>query len=209
MNKIYVNKDNVVSGYMVNIDIKQYLSIIDEIDKMHGRGEVKRIVGKDINKSSWKKVVILSKDEIDDSTFQFEYYEFIPCCLSRTASALLDCSDVFTFSRSLRNLFVFCCYGEKEKEYLNRLKACFSFEKIISDDFLLDDLSYEEEKKGCLQRFLSSLKSDRNNPYVIAMCAEYEEDLLKTGLDSNSNEREKTFVKRRTFESLPRYNQIK
>ena len=209
MDKIYVNDENVVECYKVDIDIEKYNSIVREIDKYYGRGELKTIIGNSISPMNGKKLDVVGKREISPGLFEFKYYEFIPCSLSRTASDVINYgNNVFDFSRSLRNLFDFRGYGEIDDLYISRLKSCFTFEKILSGSFITEDLSYKD-KLNYLKRFLEKINQVKKTPYVIEVCSDYSNDVANVVLNSCSNEHEETFVKRRIFESLPKYSQIK
>ena len=209
MRKIYVNDENVVECYEVDIDMDKYLSIIREIDSYFGKGDMKTSIGSSISFMNGKKLDVVGKREISPGLFEFQYYEFIPSSLSRTASDVINYSDnIFDFSRSLRNLFDFRSYGEIDNEYINRLRSCFSFEKVVSSDFVSQDLSYKD-KLNYLKRLLEKLNQVKREPYIVEVCSDYDEEISKVVSNSCSNEHEETFVKRRIFESLPKYSQIK
>ena len=209
MRKIYVNDENVVECYEVDIDMDKYLSIIREIDSYFGKGDMKTSIGSSISFMNGKKLDVVGKREISPGLFEFQYYEFIPSSLSRTASDVINYSDnIFDFSRSLRNLFDFRSYGEIDNEYINRLRSCFSFEKVVSSDFVSQDLSYKD-KLNYLKRLLEKLNQVKREPYIVEVCSDYDEEITKVVSNSCSNEHEETFVKRRIFESLPKYSQIK
>ena len=209
MRKIYVNDENVVETYKVDIDMDKYLSIIREIDSYFGKGDMKTSIGSSISFMNGKKLDVVGKREISPGLFEFQYYEFIPSSLSRTASDVINYSDnIFDFSRSLRNLFDFRSYGEIDNEYINRLRSCFSFEKVVSSDFVSQDLSYKD-KLNYLKRLLEKLNQVKREPYIVEVCSDYDEEISKVVSNSCSNEHEETFVKRRIFESLPKYSQIK
>lgn len=209
MRKIYVNDENVVECYEVDIDMDKYLSIIREIDSYFGKGDMKTSIGCNICFMNGKKIDVVGKREISPGLFEFQYYEFIPSSLSRTASDVINYSDnIFDFSRSLRNLFDFRSYGEIDNEYINRLRSCFSFEKVVSSDFVSQDLSYKD-KLNYLKRLLEKLNQVKREPYIVEVCSDYDEEITKVVSNSCSNEHEETFVKRRIFESLPKYSQIK
>ena len=209
MNKIYVNDKNVVECYKVDIDMEKYNNIIRDIDRHFGRGDIKSLIGSSISSMNGKKLDVVAKREISPGVFEFQYYEFIPCSLSRTATDVINCSDdVFDFSRSLRNLFDFRGYGDIDNEYINRLRSCFTFEKILSSDFVTQDLSYKD-KLNYLKRLLEKLNQVKKVPYVVEVCSDYDEEISEVISKCCSNEHEETFVKRRIFESLPRYSQIK
>ena len=209
MRKIYVNDENVVETYKVDIDMDKYLSIIREIDSYFGKGDMKTSIGSSISFMNGKKLDVVGKREISPGLFEFQYYEFIPSSLSRTASDVINYSDnIFNFSRSLRNLFDFRSYGEIDNEYINRLRSCFSFEKVVSSDFVSQDLSYKD-KLNYLKRLLEKLNQVKREPYIVEVCSDYDEEITKVVSNSCSNEHEETFVKRRIFESLPKYSQIK
>ena len=209
MRKIYVNDENVVECYEVDIDMDKYLSIIREIDSYFGKGDMKTSIGSSISFMNGKKLDVVGKREISPGLFEFQYYEFIPSSLSRTASDVINYSDnIFDFSRSLRNLFDFRSYGEIDNEYINRLRSCFSFEKVVSSDFVSQDLSYKD-KLNYLKRLLEKLNQVKREPYIVEVCSDYDEEISKVVSNSCSNEHEEIFVKRRIFESLPKYSQIK
>ena len=209
MRKIYVNDENVVECYEVDIDMDKYLGIIREIDSYFGKGDMKTSIGSNICFMNGKKLDVVGKKEISPGLFEFQYYEFIPSSLSRTASDVINYSDnIFDFSRSLRNLFDFRSYGEIDNEYINRLRSCFSFEKVVSSDFVSQDLSYKD-KLNYLKRLLEKLNQVKREPYIVEVCSDYDEEISKVVSNSCSNEHEEIFVKRRIFESLPKYSQIK
>ena len=100
-------------------------------------------------------------------------------------------------------------FNDKEKEFLNRLTGCFSFEKVLFDEVILSDLSLDE-KKNYLRRMLDALMKIKEKQYVIAAPKEYETDVFTyiSKDDNYQNSTEKIMAKRRIFESLPRYDQI-
>ena len=98
MRKIYVNDENVVECYEVDIDMDKYLSIIREIDSYFGKGDMKTSIGSSISFMNGKKLDVVGKREISPGLFEFQYYEFIPSSLSRVLQLLTKIMLFFPFS---------------------------------------------------------------------------------------------------------------
>lgn len=149
---IYVNNNNNVETYLVNIDMKKIFHLKKLIDEWNGKGEL--IIKKCgyLPTNSNVKREIVSKKQIDfDKKFpkyEYKYYEYTPHTLSLLCEKIIKINLKnlpLEFSSYLRRILEFECDNEVEERYLCDILTCFSFKKINTYDIVKSNIDLSKK----------------------------------------------------------------
>lgn len=231
---IYVNNNNNVETYLVNIDIEKIKSINTSIDDWTDKGELIVETGQYLEPSFSIKREIISQKQIgftkdkwvihrnNHPVYEFKYYEYPPHPLS------LLCENFFKIenkklplecSSYLRKIIDYIPTNYDEEKYLSDIISCFQLTKIDTEELAKSDIDLT--KKISLLNKIKFLLTNKELPKSEFLPKSYI-DLIESRLNereiivSNSNfcsirytEEQRNNRKIRALNSLPKNEDLK
>jgi len=153
---IFVNRNNIVDTYQVNIDINKVKRIQRLIDNYNGKGKkIETTCGVDFFVGNFdfldKKVEIISQKlvgsgqhfdyccaEVDEvNIYKYKYYAYKQHKLSKLCDRLLESTESLNLSYCINDILNYQCETGVEQQFLNKLIACIKFKKIDNINFLI------------------------------------------------------------------------
>ncbi len=153
---IFVNRNNIVDTYQIDVDTHKINNIQKSIDNYSGKGEKKETTcGPDffVGNSDFfdKKVEILSSkyvgkgqhfdyccaevDKVD--IYKYKYYAYNQHKLSKLCERLLKSTDSFNLSYCINDILNYKCETGIEQHFLKKIIDSIKFKKINNVNLLI------------------------------------------------------------------------
>lgn len=157
---IYVNNNNSVETYLLNINLEKLKDLQKRIDNWHGKGEVKVQRGRYLKDQGNQKVEILSQKQVGWGlgrcdyfynqskvpVYIFRYKAYKPHFLSNICESFLSNKDTLNFSFYLKELLSYKPTDKKERKYYYEILSCFLFQKYELETLIESDIDLSNKK---------------------------------------------------------------
>lgn len=194
MNKIiFVNNNNLIETYLLNINKNKIIKIKKIIDNYFGKGKLLEkttdvfsinedptLRGKKIEIISHTHVgkgKILSETEPNEKyLYNFKFYAYNPHQLSQLCEEIIKCSDSINLSYLINSLLNYSTETEFEKNIKTALLGTLEFQKITLEDILKYNITLKE-KSNMLSIFKQILLQIKENDDKALLSITFEDEV--------------------------------
>ena len=219
---IFINQNDKINAYLINIKTNKIKRIQNSIDKSYGKGKILTITTSPdffIGNSNLfgKNIEIISKKYVSTrihfdyccaecdtiNIYEYKYYAYTPHKLSILCKQLLDSTNSLNLSYTINEILNYKTLNDDEQRFLNKILNSLKFKKI--DNIKL------------LMKFINVLKKETNQDFnnvveeKINSMQSFNEAFHKRELNNEPliyTKEEKIKIRKKIISSLPTQEKI-